>query len=776
MPNDPEDFNKINGVNGPENKDDFVDSSFAVQFKPGDKTESVADKLKETKENIEKQALDVNAGTSRFDSGADNFKDSLKDEFDNFEFDSSISAFKPLSAQEKTEKPASAPMPEASKPAPASNEPVFPKDGGTFDKPASAPKSQAPSKEAIPEFNNIKGKENSANDKFFKSGDGLDFATSEHDKKTSPFVNAEKPEMPKPKDIDIPATAPVAPAPAKPVNPFAGSIPEQKPAADPSKAQGYRPYPSQTKTNLFTSPAQATKDAEKAFAEFLDDDFKPASKAPISPFKSAASTSAPVTRPAAQASAKPAEQAKPVAPAAPAKPAAPAQPAAPVKPAEPAKATTPTGAVVAATAATAAATAAAAAKPVEPVKPAAPVKPVEPAKPVAPAAPAQSVAPVKSAAPAAPAQPVAPAKATTPSGAVIPPVSAPAPKAAETVKAPAETMQPQRPAATAPKAEAPAPKAENAAPKTEAAAQRPGASNQPVFEAKGKQPEAATRGVSKSQSKHQDKSIQPVTQVKKTKKHAKDPKSAKDPGLAGLITFLVIIFLAIGILWALDNTSGLRALFGRKTIETIPTVSSEITTATTTTKETTEATTATEATTTTTEATTTATEVTTTTTEATTEATTTTTEATTTTTEATTTTTEATTTTTAATTTTADDETGETAEGSCVTAISTKITKFKTMDKGFKFTIELTNTSNTTCSLPKSLNYLDMKFFCNSTITEVKSECFNFSAKKDGVTFRGTPKEVTIKGRATYSFTVYVYTKENVSQYGYKTAYFDWKK
>ena len=64
MPNDPEDFNKINGVNGPENKDDFVDSSFAVQFKPGDKTESVADKLKETKENIEKQALDVNAGTS----------------------------------------------------------------------------------------------------------------------------------------------------------------------------------------------------------------------------------------------------------------------------------------------------------------------------------------------------------------------------------------------------------------------------------------------------------------------------------------------------------------------------------------------------------------------------------------------------------------------------------------------------------------------------------------------------------------------------------------
>ena len=217
----------------------------------------------------------------------------------------------------------------------------------------------------------------------------------------------------------------------------------------------------------------------------------------------------------------------------------------------------------------------------------------------------------------------------------------------------------------------------------------------------------------------------------------------------------------------MDNTSGIRAFFGKKTIETIPTVSTEATTE--------------KSVETTTEATTTVTEATTTTTEATTEATTTTTEATTTTTEATTTTTEATTTTTEATTTTTESttvavDTAETAEGSCVTAINTKLTKFKTMDKGFKFTMELTNTSNTTCSLPKSLNYLDMKFFCNSTITEVTSECFTFSAKKDGVSFRGTPKEVTIKPRATYSFTVYVYTKENVSSYGYKTAYFDWKK
>ena len=748
MPNDPEDFNKINGINNPDNKDDIIDSSFGVRFKPGDKTESIADKLKETKENIEKKTTETaSAGTSRFDpSSSDGFKDSFKDEFDNFEFDSSISAFKPFNAPQQTEAPKSAPIPEALKPKPASNEPVFPKDGGTFDKPAFTAKAPEPPKEALPKFNEIDSKPDSAkpaNDKFFNSGNGLDFATSEHDKKTSPFANAEKPEQPKAANIDIPGTdKPSAPAaaPAKPVNPFASSAPapEAKPAqkapeAPKGQPAGYRPHPSASMTNLFTTPTQATMNAEKAFAEFLDDDFKPSTQAPISPFKSVAQKAPAATAPSAPAPA-------------PAKPVEPAKPAAPV----------------------------------------APAKPVEPARPAAPVAPAKPVEPARPAAPVAPAKPVEPAKAAAVTGAAVTAAAATAaaataPKAVDTVKAPAETAQPQRPAASAPKAETQAPKAEAAAP--QAPAQRPGASNsKPApapapgpqtaqnapyspFEAKGKQPVAATRGV--SHASHQDKTISPVTTVKKSKKKVKEPKSAKDPGLAGLITFLVIIVLAIGILWVLDNTSGIRAFFGKKTIETIPTVSTEATTE--------------KSVETTTEATTTVTEATTTTTEATTEATTTTTEATTTTTEATTTTTEATTTTTEATTTTTEAttvavDTAETAEGSCVTAINTKLTKFKTMDKGFKFTMELTNTSNTTCSLPKSLNYLDMKFFCNSTITEVSSECFTFSAKKDGVSFRGTPKEVTIKPRATYSFTVYVYTKENVSSYGYKTAYFDWKK
>ena len=789
MPNDPEDFNKINGINNPENKDDIIDSSFGVRFKPGDKTESIADKLKETKENIEKKTTETaSAGTSRFDpSSTDGFKDSFKDEFDNFEFDSSISAFKPFNAPQQTEAPKSAPIPEALKSKPASNEPVFPKDGGTFDKPAFTAKAPEPPKEALPKFNEIDSKPDSAkpaNDKFFNSGNGLDFATSEHDKKTSPFANAEKPEQPKAANIDIPGTdKPAAPAaaPAKPVNPFASSAPapEAKPAqkapeAPKGQPAGYRPHPSASMTNLFTTPTQATMNAEKAFAEFLDDDFKPSTQAPISPFKSVAqkASAAPAPSAPAPAPAKPVEPAKPAAPVAPAKPVESVKPEAPVAPAKPVEPARPAAPV-------------APAKPVEPARPAAPVapaKPVESARPAAPVAPAKPVESARPAAPVTPAKPVEPAKAAAVTGAAVTAATAAAataPKAADSVKAPAETAQPQRPAASAPKAETHATKAEAAAP--QAPAQRPGASNsKPApapgpqtaqnapyspFEAKGKQPVAATRGV--SHASHQDKTISPVTTVKKSKKKVKEPKSAKDPGLAGLITFLVIIVLAIGILWVLDNTSGIRAFFGKKTIETIPTVSTEATTE--------------KSVETTTEATTTVTEATTTTTEATTEATTTTTEATTTTTEATTTTTEATTTTTEVTTTTTEAttvavDTAETAEGSCVTAINTKLTKFKTMDKGFKFTMELTNTSNTTCSLPKSLNYLDMKFFCNSTITEVSSECFTFSAKKDGVSFRGTPKEVTIKPRATYSFTVYVYTKENVSSYGYKTAYFDWKK
>jgi hypothetical protein len=92
MPNDPDEFKNLNGANNANDSDDIISSSFAVQFKPGDKTESVADKLKETRENLEK-------GFDPFKKDrdyTDTFKSNFKDEFDDFEFDSSISAFQPL--------------------------------------------------------------------------------------------------------------------------------------------------------------------------------------------------------------------------------------------------------------------------------------------------------------------------------------------------------------------------------------------------------------------------------------------------------------------------------------------------------------------------------------------------------------------------------------------------------------------------------------------------------------------------------------------------------
>ena len=83
MPIKPDDLNRNKNGNGNNNKDkdDFVSSSFAVQFKPGDKASSVSDKLKNPNEV------------------RDEF-DSFKDEFDDFDFDESVSAFKPLDSNE----------------------------------------------------------------------------------------------------------------------------------------------------------------------------------------------------------------------------------------------------------------------------------------------------------------------------------------------------------------------------------------------------------------------------------------------------------------------------------------------------------------------------------------------------------------------------------------------------------------------------------------------------------------------------------------------------
>ena len=854
MPNDPDKFDNLNGMNNPDKKDDFVDSSFLVQFKPGDKTESVADKLKESKENTAKPA-------------SNGFKDSFNDEFDaffdNYQDQAPINAFKPFKAPETSSAvtpPAPSPEPKpVIKPAEpvksdASSVPAFPKDGGTFDKPAQSPFAPAPAKESLPKFNDIDSANKAAkpeDDKFFKSGNGLDFATSEHDKNTSPFMNAAKPVIPAPDEVDIPRAEKPAPSPFKApsasfnevksdsanVNAKSNVIPDkQTPVAPSSQPQaqanvvGYRPYPSATKGDIFNKPAdQETAKPESAKAA-------PAPAAPVAP-ATPAKPAEPVKSTAPAAPAKPAEPVKTAAVATAAtaatvataatisnaaKPApAPAAPTASAAPAAPAKPASPFTSPAAVKPAAPVAAPAPAVKPAEAVKPAAPAKPVAPAAPVAPAKPVAPAAPVASAKPAAPAAPVKPAaasnvvpakpaepvKAAAPAApapvkaaepAKVSPAAAvksatpvtpaelakaanaskPAAKPVERIQAPAETEKPLRPAASAATTTASVTAAKPAPAPAPATGARPGATNtRPAvqndayspFEPKSKQPTAATRGVANAQSSHHDKAISPVTPVK-PKKRKKETKAVRDPGLIGLITFLGIIFLAIIVLWALDNTSGLKAIFGKKQIETISTQTKEKETETEETDEpeTSETEKETETESETTVATTTESE-TTATTETETEATTTTTEATTTTTEATTTTTEATTTTSKK-----PSTTNETAAGSSINDFDMKITRFSPTAGGFKFDIELKNKSNYTANLPKSLKGLDIKLYSNATITEVTSDAMEFTG--DGTSFRGTPKEIAVGAGETYTFTVYVSTSSSVTSYGYNYAYFDWYK
>ena len=175
--------------------DDLVSSSFAVSFKANDPVNTVSDKLKEEQ--------DAAANTS---SDALQFEDDLE----GFEFDSSVSAFKPLNnapapehvAKKETtiEKPAAkveAPKPQAQpKPAAQAKDPFE----GIDDVPA--PKFTDDDKD----FLDMAGLSDPKDDKLFKSGDDLDFATSSKDEKASPFAHAKKPEAaPQPKNnIDMP--------------------------------------------------------------------------------------------------------------------------------------------------------------------------------------------------------------------------------------------------------------------------------------------------------------------------------------------------------------------------------------------------------------------------------------------------------------------------------------------------------------------------------------------------------------------------------------------
>ena len=814
---------------GMDPNDDFIDSSFAVQFKPNDPAGSVSDKLKQ------------NSNPSNdYDDG---FEDEFKDEFDNFEFDSSISAFKPLAPQPESEKPAFSAKPEEKAPdtkaevkpeepakpafAPVNKEPEkpafapfgkAPEKPESKDKPAEpvkpafAPANKAPEKAAgvddIPEFKpqdlefNSFGKDNKDSkdlpgNKIFEKGNDLDFATSEQGKATSPFAGG-KPEAKDAKDEGIKTFGTVASgvdafkkteAPAEPKKPEAKPSPFTAPVAPAAKAEPAKPAQS-----AFAKPAEKKSPFGKPFSPKPSpsvhfDSGKPEDKAPAKaevkapvveekkdiPAAGIAAGAAAVGAAAGVAAAKAAEPKAPVAKEAPK--------AAPVAPAAPAAKEAPKAPVA----------------PAAPVAKEAPKAPAAPAAKEAPAhtAPAANINAPKAPAAAAPArheEPVKPADQAkrpvsntgmaaaserapkeAPKAAPAAPAAKEAPKAA-----PASPVNKLHPAdgktdakldnSVKPETKRPAPRGtpqQPAIPPRKPAA--PAANNtaaQNAFERNER------KAASKAVPHDNHKQITGVTPVAKSKSKSKPVKESRSPGIAGVITLVCVMLAFVGVLWILSNTDKISSLFGGSSIVSLSetkkekeTETEKITTATSEESEEPEETTTEEVVETTTETTEQTTEETT---EATTEETTkeTTEETTKETTEET--TTEATTEATTVETTKKPSTSG----GSVVTDFNTKLSGFKQTSGGFKFDITLTNKSNETADLKASLEEVDITFYANSDITSITCDEMTFTGSgKDWV---GVPNGATIEAGDEYSFTVYVNTESSVTKYGYNSCYFDW--
>lgn len=809
---------------GMDPNDDFIDSSFAVQFKPNDPAGSVSDKLKQNSY----PSNDYNDG----------FEDEFKDEFDNFEFDSSISAFKPLAPQPESEKPAFSAKPEEKAPetkaevkpeepakpafAPVNKEPEkpafapfgkAPEKPESKDKPAEpvkpafAPANKAPEKAAgvddIPEFKpqdlefNSFGKDNKDSkdlpgNKIFEKGNDLDFATSEQGKATSPFAGG-KPEAKDAKDEGIKTFGTVASgvdafkkteAPAEPKKPEAKPSPFTAPVAPAAKAEPAKPAQS-----AFAKPAEKKSPFGKPFSPKPSpsvhfDSGKPEDKAPAKaevkapvveekkdiPAAGIAAGAAAVGAAAGVAAAKAAEPKSPVAPAAPVAKEAPK--AAPVAPAAPAAKEAPKAPVAPAAPAAneAPAHTAPAANINAPKAPAAPATTARHEEPVKPAD--QAKKPVSNTGMAA-ASERAPKEA--PKAAPAAPAAKEAPKAAPA--APVNKLNPADGKTDAkldnsvkPETKRPAPRGtpqQPAIPPRKPAA--PAANNtaaQNAFERNER------KAASKAVPHDNHKQITGVTPVAKSKSKSKPVKESRSPGIAGVITLVCVMLAFVGVLWILSNTDKISSLFGGSSIVSLSetkkekeTETEKITTATSEESEEPEETTTEEVVETTTETTEQTTEETT---EATTEETTkeTTEETTKETTEET--TTEATTEATTVETTKKPSTSG----GSVVTDFNTKLSGFKQTSGGFKFDITLTNKSNETADLKASLEEVDITFYANSDITSITCDEMTFTGSgKDWV---GVPNGATIEAGDEYSFTVYVNTESSVTKYGYNSCYFDW--
>lgn len=652
MPIKPDDLNRNKNGNGnnDQEKDDFVSSSFAVQFKPGDKASSVSDKLKGNPNEVK-----------------DEF-DSFKDEFDDFVFDESVSAFKPIDSEEAVKsafvpRGGVAPKEVNVKPDTAAEKkgadiPAFPKNGGTFDRKPSDDVSKGPDKSNTPVFGSeaggskVSAADQKKDEKLFSSGNSLDFATSEHDKNKSDFANAKRPGAPVPDEVNTPK------AEKKPevktygtvssgVNAFGAKPANNKPEA--AKESGNGPSPFVIRPTPSPKPAMP-----KA----------PEAKQPLKP-------ETPHTAPAAAKGQ--AEKPAHVAPA-----------TAKVQEEKPAH-----------------------------VAPAAAKAQSEKAAHVAPAAAkAQNEKPAH----------VAPAAAKAQNEKAAP---AAAKDDTSAAKRPGEAAKANMPVLSKP------------APKGSAIESiRPDDARRTLAVEKSQKPAPSTP--------HEKPNISPVDTVKKTKKK-KVAKAAKDPGIGGIITLAVIIVAFIGILLILQNLDKIGSVFGRKPVETLPTITTKAsvteTTEATTTEATTESTTET-----TTEATT----------ESTTEATTTTT------TEATTTTTEET----EATTTKKDT-------GIATKNFKTKITNFRGTSNGFKFDVVLINNASKTASLKKSLKSVSVTLVSSNTIKSVSCGYFKFK-KKNGA-WVGTPIDYAMRPGSKLTATVTVKTSGKPSFFAYTKSSFNFK-
>ncbi len=328
-PNENNNNESKSGENPISDNDDLVDSSFAVSFKSNDPVNTVEGKLKENKDNLD---------------------DGFKDEFDDFEFDSSISAFKPLNnadapKEEKAEtsfapfkmaegvqskKPEAKPeavkteeaakMPEPSAPVneakPASPAPSFPKDNGTFEvdnKAKAVPAEAAPvfddNDKDLMDFGGL-NTEDPSKDKLFNSGNDLDFATSESNKPKSPF--AQKPQTQAPQAKPAPSKAE-----DKAIETFgkvnsgmdAFKTPEAKPQEKVMPKAPYRPQPSaaQKPAAPVSKEAPVEKKPEASpVAPAAAAESKPEAKAPVKPEVKASAPASNIQKP--ETAAKPAPQ------------------------------------------------------------------------------------------------------------------------------------------------------------------------------------------------------------------------------------------------------------------------------------------------------------------------------------------------------------------------------------------------------------------------------------------------------------------------------------